>query len=204
METKIIDKTNVNLAIDALKNGECIAFKTDTIFGFSCLASNKEACKKIVEIKQRENKPFIILLGENMEIKKYVKPIPAEIEKIMKHFWPGPLTIIFETTYPFCDEITCKKNTIGIRVPKHELTQQIISALNEPIVSTSVNISGMEFLNNENDIYKVFKGKIPYILTDNSKNTECSSTIISYANNQLNILREGTIKKEDILNILNS
>ena len=204
MKTEIIDKTKINLALEALKNGECIAYKTDTIFGFSCIASNREACKKLVEIKQRENKPLIILLGKNMDIKKYVKNIPPKIEKIIEHFWPGPLTIIFETNYPFCDEITCKKSTIGIRVPNHELTQQILETINEPIVSTSVNISGMNFLNNENDIFEVFKGKIPYILTDNSKNTECSSTIISYTNNQLNILREGTIKKEDILNILNS
>lgn len=201
METNIIGKDSVNLVINALKNGEVVAFKTDTIFGFSCLASNRRACAKLQELKKRENKPFIILLGKDMDINRYVKNISIQAKKIMDSFWPGPLTIIFESGYDFCKEITCGKNTIGIRIPDHELTQSIINGVGEPIVSTSVNISGKSFLNNELDILKAFSGKIPYIVKDSSSGNS-SSTIISGLNGEINILREGCIKKDEIINFL--
>lgn len=199
METKIIDKQNIGLAVEALKGGETIAFKTDTIFGLSCLAKSKKACEKLLQIKGRENKPLIVLLGQKMRLKDYVKNIPAKLEEIILRFWPGPLTIIFESKYPFCDQVTCGKSTIAIRVPKDVLTQQILKDVGEPIVSTSANLSGRAPLNSEEDIYAVFYGKIPYVIKADGETSTLSSTIISYKDDQIVVLREGSIKREELL-----
>ena len=203
METKIINPSQINLAVTALKKGKTIAFKTDTIFGFSCLASNKTACQNLLKIKGRENKPLIILLGKNMNLDNFVLNIPEKAKKIIGAFWPGPLTIIFDLKYPFCDEITCGKKTIALRVPNHELTQNLIEKVGEPIVSTSANLSGQKSLNSVDEIFKIFNKKIPYILNDFDNNSsQESSTIISCINDEIVVLREGKIKKEDLKNFL--
>lgn len=199
MKTQIIDKQNIGLAVEALKQGETIAFKTDTIFGLSCLATSKKACEKLLKIKGKENKPLIVLLGQKTNLNEYVKKIPAKLEEIIFRFWPGPLTIIFECNYPFCNQITCGKSTVAIRVPKDALTQQILEEVGEPIVSTSANLSGKKPLNNEDDIYSIFCGKIPYIIKAEGKADALSSTIISYNNDQIIVLREGSIKRESLL-----
>lgn len=200
MKTQIIDKKNIELAVNALKNGETIAFKTDTIFGLSCIATDKKACQKLLKIKGREGKPLIILLGQNMDLKKYVKDFPLKMQEVISYFWPGPLTIIFESGYTFCDEITCGKSTIAIRVPNDRLTQQILNKIDEPIVSTSANLSGEKPLNNEEEILNVFNGKIPYIIKAEKDKVLESSTIISFKDNQIVVLREGSIKKEMLEN----
>lgn len=203
MKTKIVNPSQTNLVAKSLIKGECVAFKTDTIFGLSCIATNKDACKKLVELKNRENKPLIVLLKHKDDLQKYVKNIPSKLQKIINYFWPGPLTIIFDLNFPFCDEITCGKKTIAIRVPNHGITQKILNLVKEPIVSTSANLSGMPSLNTSKDIFAVFNGKIPYIINDeNCSQKEVSSTIICLENNSIKILREGTIKKEDILAII--
>ena len=203
METKIVNSAQIDQVANSLINGEIIAFKTDTIFGLSCIATNKEACKKLVAIKNRENKPLIILLQNKNELKKYVKNICSNAQKIINKFWPGPLTIIFESNYPFCDEITCKKPTIAIRVPNHTFTQNLLKKVGVPIVSTSANLSNKPALNTIEEIYNCFSGKLSYIVKEDEISQEnASSTIISFENNSVKILREGTIKKEQIENIL--
>ena len=198
MKTKIINSTQIDLAVTALKNGETIAFKTDTIFGLSCIATSKEACKNLLKIKSRENKPLIVLLNKGADLNNFVLNIPPKAKEIIKNFWPGPLTIIFELNYPFCDEITCKKQTIAIRVPNHELTQTILQKVGEPIVSTSANLSGQKNLNSAEEIFAVFNKKIPYIIKDDNENFLENSTIISCTNNNIVVLREGSIKKENL------
>lgn len=201
MKTKIVNNNQINLVIDSLKKGECIAFKTDTIFGLSCIATDINACKKIVKIKNRENKPLIILLKDKNDLQKYVKNISKRVQKIIDKFWPGPLTIIFELNYPFCNEITCGKNTIAIRVPNHDLTQKLLKKVGAPLVSTSANLSGKPTLNSADKILAVFDEKLSYIINADSQEKDLSSTIITFENNNIKILREGTITKQQLESI---
>lgn len=203
METKVITEEQFNLAVDAIKSGETIAFKTDTIYGLSCLATDSFACEKLAQIKGREGKPLILLVGENMDIKKYVKHIPDKLKRVIDKFWPGPLTIIFESSYPFCDTITCGKPTIAIRMPNDRLTQKLILGACEPIVSTSANLSGQTPLNTPNAIFDAFNGKISYIIDSKVPDSTLSSTIIAIDNEDIMVLREGAITKADIESVIN-
>lgn len=198
MKTQIIDETQIDIVVNSLKNNQTIAYKTDTIFGLSCLATSTKACKNLVKIKQRSDKPLIIFVGKKMDINKYVKNIPDKLNNIINKFWPGPLTIIFELNYPFCKHITCNKNTIAIRNPDHDFTQNVLLKLNEPIVTTSANKSGQQNLNNVQDIFNSFNNQISYIIKPNLDNDDTPSTIITCLDNKIEILREGAIKKEQL------
>ena len=202
METKIIKEEDISLAIDALKSGETIAYKTDTIYGLSCKATDSMACEKLAQIKGREGKPLILLVSKDMPLDKYVGKITDKAQKIIDKFWPGPLTIIFESTYPFCDTITCGKTTIAIRMPKDSLCEKLISGAGEPIVSTSANLSGESPLNSPMGIYEAFNGKIPYIIDSGECVSTLSSTIIAVNSEEISVLREGVITKDQIESVI--
>ena len=203
METKIITEEQFDLAVDAIKKGKTIAFKTDTIYGLSCLSTSPSACEELARIKGREGKPLILLISKDMDIGKYVGNISSQTRKIIDKFWPGPLTIIFRAKYPFCNTITCGKPTIAIRMPNDILCKRLISAVGEPIVSTSANLSGEKPLNAPNVIFDAFNGKIPYIIDSKVPDSTLSSTIIAIDGDNVSILREGPITKDDIKNVLN-
>ncbi len=202
METKIITEEQFNLAVEAIKAGETIAFKTDTIYGLSCRATDSMACDKLAQIKGREGKPLILLISKDIDIKNYVEDISDQARKVIDRFWPGPLTIIFKAKYPFCDTITCGKPTIAIRMPNDNLCERLISAVKEPIVSTSANVSGEKPLNAPDAILKAFNGKLSYIIDSGEPSNTMSSTIISIDGDNISVLREGTIKKEDIESVI--
>lgn len=202
MKTNIITEEQFTLAVDALNKEQTIAFKTDTIYGLSCLSTSPSACEKLAQIKGREGKPLILLISQNMSLDKYVSNISNQARKIIDKFWPGPLTIIFKAKYPFCDTITCGKSTIAIRMPDDSLCERLISAVGEPIVSTSANLSDEKPLNAPDAIFDVFTGKIPYIIDGGKPNNTLSSTIVAIDGDNISVLREGAIKKEAIESII--
>ncbi|MBE5738982.1 MAG: threonylcarbamoyl-AMP synthase [Clostridiales bacterium] len=202
METKIITTNNIDLAIESLNNGQTIAFKTDTIYGLSCIATDSEACENLAKIKGREDKPLILLMSKDTDLSHYIGDISPEAKKIISHFWPGPITIIFPLRYPFCDTITRGGRTIAIRVPDDTLCEQILSQIGKPLVSTSANLTGEPALNSPTEILEKFRGKIPYIIDSGLPHENQSSTIISVVDNDVKILREGKVAKDEILAIL--
>ena len=203
MKTKIVKPNEIETIIKYLNSGKVIAFKTDTVYGFSCSAKDENACKKIVEMKGRENKPMLLLVGEKTDYKKYVKT-NSTAEKLIQNFWPGALTIIFEQNFDFNEYITCGKNTIGVRMPKDDLCEKILCGIDYPIVSTSANISGENQLNSASEILEKFDGKVDLIVDSGVCTNFLPSTIVLTNKNDVTILREGVILKTEIEKVLRS
>lgn len=201
METKIVKPNEIEKIVEYLNSGKVIAFKTDTVYGFSCSAQNEKACKKIVEMKGRENKPMLLLVGNNVDYKKYVKTNNL-IEKLIQNFWPGALTIIFENNFDFNKYITCGKNTIGVRMPKDDLCEKILNSVDYPIVSTSANFSGKRQLCSANEILEKFAGKVDLIVDSGVCTEFLPSTIVLADENNATVLREGVISKAEIEKVL--
>ena len=204
-ETLILSNSDkdINTAIKLLKEGKVICFKTDTIYGFSCDATNKDACKQIVDIKGRENKPFILLAKNKEMVYNLATNISKQANCLMENVWPGPITIILDLKYEFCDEVTAGKNTIGLRVPNDPLCNKILTKLDFPIVSTSANISGQQPLNDFYDIFKTFNGKVDAIIDSGKVENNIASTICIATNDNLNVIREGAITTSKIMSLIN-
>ena len=200
----IINK-NIQQLTENVKNGKIICFKTDTIWGLSANPNNKECIQNLYKLKQRElDKPFIFLISKNQNLNKLVESISSLEQKLIDNFWPGPLTIIFKAkeNLPILSHYNNQK-TIALRMPDDPLTQHILSGLDFPLPSTSVNLQNKPPLNDFNEIYSNFNNTNINILKDFTNFSQnASSTIVSVENNKINILREGQISKEKILSIL--
>ena len=95
MKTQILTAEQLDVAVELLKNGECVAFPTETVYGLGANALDEEAVKKIFLAKGRPaDNPLIIHCASKAQVFNLVTEIHPEAEILMKHFWPGPLSLV--------------------------------------------------------------------------------------------------------------
>lgn len=135
-------KTEIEKALEVLRNGGVILYPTDTIWGLGCDATNEAAAAKINEIKGRsEDKSFIVLLDSEARLPSYVSEIP-DVAYDLIEYAEKPLTLIFPGAKNLASNVINTDGSIGIRVVKHDFCSQLVQRLRKPITSTSANKSG--------------------------------------------------------------
>lgn len=167
--------------------GKTICFQTDTVYGIGAKILDKKGISKIYLLKNREaNKPLAVLAADINEVIKYIKQPSKKVIEIMKKYWPGALTIVFESKY--------SNETIAFRIPNNEYTIKLLKHFG-PLSTTSVNISGEEPLNSIEDIDKVFGRRIDYIVKfpEELPSSNVSSTVIKVVNDEIIVLRQGDV-----------
>lgn len=180
--------------------GRVIIFPTDTVYGIGTQIFDLEGIKRIYKIKNRPlNKPLACLCSNINQIED-IAILNDDAKKLIKAFLPGALTLILESQNIVKEKIGY--NTIGVRIPNSKIALDILDK-NGPMLTTSVNDSGEAPMNSYIEIKNKYDKLVDEIY-DNYNNPilEIPSTVVSLINNNLIILREGTIKKEEIERIL--
>ncbi len=184
-QKRLIDK-----AVDILKEGGVIAYPTDTIYGFGCDLYNKKAIQRIYQIKKRDRqKPFSFICSDLKNISLYAQ-VTNSAYKIMKRYLPGPYTFILLGTKLVPKIMTTKRKTVGIRVPDNNICLSLVKTLGNPIISTSVGISGQEALSDPSLIEETFGSQIDLTI-DGGILANQPSTVISLINDEVEVIREG-------------
>lgn len=201
----IVNKKSIGEIKEVLRNKGVAVFPTDTVYGIGTIFNNPDGINRIYKIKNRElNKPIIALISDVKHLEKLVdieKENVKAISKIIKKYWPGELTIVFNARENIGNNIS-KDNTIGVRIPKKAILLDIIESCGGVILTTSANISGENSPAKISDISDKLLENIDFILDDGTISNGVPSTVIKYADNKVAVLREGNIKKEQILNLL--
>ena len=135
---------NVNHALERLEQGDVVAIPTETVYGLAADATNETAIKKIFSIKKRPlNHPLIMHVCHDWDLSQWVKDIPEYAQQMILAFWPGPLTLVLNSKEKAVSSlVNGGQNTIAIRSPKHDVTQQLLRKLNRPLVAPSANPFG--------------------------------------------------------------
>ncbi len=188
---------NKEKIIDCLTSGGVIAYVTDTVWGLGCLPDNKEAVKKIYDIKKREaQKPLILMSNEVYSLLPYVKPVPKIGQKLIKKYFPGALTVVTYKSDLTPDYITSGMETVGIRVPDNEVFAQICSVIpNHVLATTSANLSHQPSAKTYEQALDNMSGLADMIIEDYgycAKGLE--STVVGVMNDELRIFRQGAIE----------
>ena len=193
------DDNGINQILEIYEKGGIIAFPTDTVYGIGCNPFNKNSVSRIYDMKKRSGeKKFPILGFSNRELKKIVK-FNSNAEKISEKFWPGQITLLLPIRKEMTEQIN-NNGKLAVRVPNNECVLSILEQC-KLIIGTSANISGEKSILDSNDC----KTKLPEIdiLVNGGKITTLGeSTIVDFVDDQLKIIREGSISKDDIENIL--
>lgn len=182
-----------------IKAGGIVVFPTETVYGIGTNGLDEKAVKKLYEIKQRpKDKPISLLVSSIDMINKIAKDITKLEYKLIKAFFPGPFTIILKKKDIIPDIVSANDKTIGIRMPENEIARMLVEYAGVPIATPSANISGRPSGTKLNNIIKDFEGKVDYFVDGGESKLGVSSTIVKVVDNQIHILRQGTITKQEI------
>jgi tRNA threonylcarbamoyl adenosine modification protein (Sua5/YciO/YrdC/YwlC family) len=184
-QKRLIDK-----AVAILREGGVIAYPTDTIYGFGCDMYNKKAIQRIYQIKKRDlKKPFSFICSDLKNISEYAQ-VTNQAYKIMKRYLPGPYTFILLGTKLVPKIMLTKRKTVGIRVPNNNISLALVKGLGNPIISTSVGLSGGEVLSDPSFIEENFGSQIELTI-DGGILANQPSTIVSLIDDEVEVVRQG-------------
>ena len=190
-------------AKEVIKMGGIVIAPTDTVYGIIADALNEKAVEKIYEIKKRKKtNPLSILVSNKDMLKKVVKKVSLEEEKIIDKFFPGAITLIFEKNEQIPDIVTSGLDTVGIRMPNDEILLNVIELLGSPIVATSLNLSGEESKTNLDNISQEILNNVDYVIDNGNTKIGVASTVAKIDGKKIEILREGTITKNMMQEVL--
>jgi len=193
------DKNGINEIVNAYENGQIIVYPTDTVYGIGCDPFNKDSISKIYDLKKREGSKRFPILGFSKEELEKIVEFNIDAEKISEKFWPGQVTLLLPIRKEMAEKIN-NNGKLAVRVPNNECVLAILEKC-KLIIGTSANISGQESILDSNEC----KTKIPRIdvLVNGGKITSLGeSTIIDFIDDQVKVIREGSISKDEIENIL--
>lgn len=190
---------NLKLAAQLLKEGKLVAIPTETVYGLAANALDAKAVIKIFEAKNRPTfDPLIIHTFALSEVKKIVTHIPEKARILAEKFWPGPLTILLKKKEIIPDIVTSGLPTVGVRIPNHTLTLQLLKILDFPLAAPSANPFGYVSPTSAQHVFDQLGDKIEYILDGGSCKVGVESTIISFENDNPTVYRLGGLAIEDI------
>src|SRR5690606_17121654 len=180
--------------VDLLRNGGIIIYPTDTIYGLGCDITNQKAVEKVAQFKgmKIEKANFSFICSDLSHLSDYTKPIPSAVFKLMKKNLPGPFTFILDASNNVPRYFKGKKKTVGIRVPDNNIIREIVSALGNPILSTSIRDEDeiVEYTTDPELIYEKYQD-IAEIVIDGGPGELIPSTVLDCTGEQLEIIREG-------------
>jgi L-threonylcarbamoyladenylate synthase len=203
METKIIPASSesLRLACDVLRTGGLVAFPTDTVYGVGALAFDGAAVESIYAAKDRPvEKAIPVLIGDLAGLAKVTLEVPEMASKLAARFWPGPLTLVVPK-HPDLPESVSATATVGVRVPDHPVARTLLR-LAGPMAVTSANLSGQPSPSTAQEVFAQLGGRIALIIDGGKLPGGVPSTVVDCTGVEPQILREGPIKKAELLSIL--
>ena len=187
---------DIQKAVSAIADGAIIIFPTDTVYGLGCNPYNRDSVLSLYEIKKREKtKPLPVIGYSKEELEKIVEFNPLE-KKIAEKFWPGAITLILKVKDREIQKSLSLGEKIAVRVPNNKC---ILALLKEckMLVATSANISGTEPFSDPKEFNENLTG-YDLFMDGGIIPSKGESTIIEVENNNVKILRKGSISEEMI------
>ena len=187
---------DIQIAAKAINNGAIVVFPTDTVYGLGCNPYNHDAVLSLYEIKKRKKtKSFPVLGYSKKELEKIAEFNSLE-EKIAEKFWPGPITLILKIKDKEIKKSLDLEGKIAVRVPNNQCVLALLKKC-KLLVGTSANISGTAPFNDPKECDKNLSG-YDLLIDGGIISSQGESTIVEIENNDVKILRKGSVSEEMI------
>ncbi len=212
MKTEISRPTNSNELKEAvvragnlIKQGNLVAFPTETVYGLGADAMNKKAVERIFIAKNRPaDNPLIVHISKREQLLQVARTLPEVAEKLMDRFWPGPLSLVLPKNMAVPAVTTAGLDTVVVRFPSHPIAQAIINSANTPIAAPSANLSGKVSPTSADHVIEDLINRIPFIIDGGDLEYGLESTVVDCTVEPPTILRPGSITLEQIKEIVPS
>jgi L-threonylcarbamoyladenylate synthase len=188
----------VGTATELFFNGGVFIYPTDTIYGFGGNPFNDEVLRKITRIKGRPDwKRYIHLIGSVEILQKYVEIKSEKFLDFLLSIWPNPVSVVLKLNEQTRDILGSE--TGAFRIPNNRFCLKLLNEIKMPLISTSVNRSGKEPMNDPDMMIQEFGKEVDAIFYSNKKSFFEASTVIDLSNEEPKLIREGKIKFADII-----
>lgn len=196
-EWQILDAAN------ALKNGELVAFPTETVYGLGADASNNQALARLYKAKGRpESHPVIVHIATVDGLSNWAVDIPPEAYNLAECFWPGPMTLILKRASGVSDRVTGGQATIGIRIPSHPVALELLEKFGGGIAAPSANKFGRISATMAGDVRREFGNEVAFVLDGGLCQVGIESTIVDLTGVLPRILRPGMITPRQVADVV--
>jgi L-threonylcarbamoyladenylate synthase len=186
-------------AAKLISSGEIVAFPTETVYGLGANALDPSAISKIYQMKGRpSDNPLIVHIADMKTLRGLVNEISPSDMRIIKKFWPGPVTLVLKKSKIVPKITTGGLGTIAVRMPRNKIALALIKRSGFPIAAPSANISGRPSPTNASHVKDDLDGKVKMILDGGNTEIGIESTVIDMTLRTPVILRPGGISKESI------
>ncbi len=178
--------------VDCLKSGGIIVYPTDTIYGLGCDIFQPAAIEKICQLKNLNplKAQLSFICKDLSHLSDFTKNIDTPLFRTLKSHLPGPFTFILPASKQVPKLLQTKKSTIGIRIPNNEICKQILEALGNPIISTSLPGEFVEDYTDPEIIQQNIGNKVDLIVDGGIGGTE-PSTIVDCSTDDWQVIRQG-------------
>jgi L-threonylcarbamoyladenylate synthase len=182
----------VQVAAEFIKKGGLVAFPTETVYGLGADALNPKAILALFDAKKRplDNPPIVHVENIN-DVYRLATHVPPKAEKLMKEFWPGPLTLVFKHSDVVPDVTVAGLDTVAIRMPQHNVALALIRESNCPIAAPSANLAGKPSPTSAKHVFDDLNGRIDAILDGGPTCIGVESTVLDLSVNPPMVLRPG-------------
>lgn len=197
------DEEGIQYAANVIREGGVVIYPTETVYGLGCAPSDPDATKRILQIKQRADKP-LPLVCSSIEVARRIVQFNPTAEKLAEKFWPGPLMMVLPKKMDYPVYVTFGKKTLGIRVSGSEVSRRLASLSAGVIVSTSANKSGANPPLTAQEAINQIGREVDVVIDGGPCEGQLPSTVLDLSGSEMWIVRSGPITGEMIMAALKS
>lgn len=184
----------IKKAAGYIREGKLVIIPTDTVYGLAASIENQHALERLYNLKKRPlTKPFTVCIANKAKVEELAVDIPPFAYRLMGHYWPGPLTIVFKSAQGI---------SIGLRMPDNKIALDIIDLAEAGVALPSANISGRSAPSMIQDALADFQGEVELAIDAGPTELGVESTVVDVSKGDCQILREGAVSKEEILRLV--
>ena len=158
---------DIKNALEVLRMGGVILYPTDTVWGIGCDATNREAVKRVYEIKEREDsKALICLVDSDARLQRYVRHVPEVAWQLIDSLQDSdakPTTLILDGAINLAENLIAEDGSVALRITQEAFSKELCYKFQKALVSTSANISGQPAAQNYQDIDPVLLERVDYV-----------------------------------------
>lgn len=181
-------------AAETIAAGGVIAFRTDTFYGLGADPFNREALKRVNDLKGREgNKPLLVVISDAGEAERFLISKSQLFDSISARHWPGALTIVVRARPEVPDELTAASGTIGLRLPDDESVRSFIRACGGALTATSANLAGEPPARTTEEVARSFPSGLDLIVDGGTSQGDRPSTVLDISGQSPRLIREGAV-----------
>ncbi|HKA17498.1 MAG TPA: L-threonylcarbamoyladenylate synthase [Blastocatellia bacterium] len=193
----------IKRAASIIRDGGLVAFPTETVYGLGADAMNENAVLRIFEAKGRpSDNPCIVHVASRRMLDEVSIGIDAKAERLIKNFWPGPLTLVLGRKADVPSSVSAGLSTIAVRMPNNRIALELIEAAGVPVAAPSANSSGRPSPTTATHVFDDLAGRIDLILDGGDTKIGIESTVLDMTSDPPIILRPGWITKEMLRSVI--